>query len=306
MQILDFSQTLKAAIFVDSAAKECCKNPSDDSKNLIKHFVFNMVRNVFSTHKAKYGQMIIACDYKSWRRDVFPNYKYKRRENKEKDTSGIDWDFVNKISNEIIRDLSLKFPFPVIIVNKAEGDDIIGVLTKHITMNPTTVDIFDNLEPDPILIISSDTDNFQLHKYKNVKQWSPLEKKLVRPEISWKHSLIEKIVKGDTGDGVMNIKSPDDVFVTGTRQKAIATKYLNEFIESSDPISVCLTEEERKNYVRNEMLVSYDKIPDHIVDSILTCYNQQVNKKHSNTELMNYFAQNKMKNLYGAISDFYL
>ena len=305
MHLLDFSQTYKAAVFVDSAGQECSKHPSDQNKKMLKHFIINSVRNNYSMRKEKYGQMVIACDDISWRRDYFPEYKYKRRKNKEADTSGIDWAFVQSVVDETILDLKLYFPFPVVKVKGAEGDDVIGVLTKHFSSTLLEEDIFGNTDPCPIMITSSDKDNFQLHKYKNVKQYSVLEKKLVGPPISWKHSIIEKIVKGDSGDGVPSIKSANDTFVTGTRQKPISSKYLNEFIESSNPISVCLTEEERINYVRNEMLVSYDKIPSHIEESILSCYNEQSTKKHSKMGLMNYMTSNRMANLLSNIHDFY-
>lgn len=306
MQLLDFSQVANAAIFVDSSANECCKHPSEQNKKLLKHFILNSVRSNFHFHKKKYGQLVVCCDYQSWRRDYFPNYKYKRRENRKDDASGIKWEFVTEVFDEVISDLKEYFPYPVVKVHKAEGDDVIGVLTKHISTLVTEEDIFGNSDPEDILIISSDKDNFQLHKYKNVKQYSPIQKKLVKPEISWKHSIVEKIVKGETSDGVPNIKSPDDTFVTGTKQKSIMTTYLNEFIASKDPISVCLTEEERVNFIRNETLVSYDKIPQHISEEILLCYNEQITKKHSKMGLMNYLTKNRMSNLLSSIHDFYL
>ena len=310
MILTDFSQIALAAIHVDSMAQDCAKNPSDENRNLIKHFMINSIRSNFNLHKAKYGQMVIAADSHSWRRDTFPNYKCQRRAAKKKDDSGIHWDFVFSIVDDLILDLETKFPFPTIRVHGAEGDDIIAVLTKHITNNPSgELDLFGDPEIDPIIILSSDRDNFQLHKYKNVRQFSPRDKKLIKPEVSWRQSLLEKIVKGESGassDSIPNIRMPDDTFVTGTRQKPIAQKYLDQFYSNkTNPIDECASEEERKNFIRNEMLVSYDKIPDEVAQSIITRYDEQVGKKHSKMELMSYFTSNRMSTLLGSITDFY-
>jgi len=42
--------------------------------------------------------------------------------------------------------------------------------------------------------------------------------------------LLEHIIKGDRGDGIPNILSPSDVFVTGGRQKPITKKKIVEFL----------------------------------------------------------------------------
>lgn len=312
MQILDFSQIFNAAVFVDADANACSKHPSEQSKNMLKHFILNLVRAQFWHHKQRYGQMVIACDHSSWRYDFFKEYKHRRKESKKNDTSGIDWNFVKEVIDELYTELDTYFPFPLIRVHKAEGDDVIGTMCKFMYYS-APVDAFGNRDPERILIISSDKDNLQLHKYKNVQQYSLSDKKLITPPISWRHSLMEKIVKGESSsrsDGIPNIKSPNDTFVTGfvpgTRQPSITKDYLNKFIASSNPIDVCLTEEERKNFIRNETLVSYDKIPRNIQAAIVMKYNEQVKKSHSKMALMTYFTDRRMSNLLTSIHDFYL
>jgi T4 RNase H, C terminal/5'-3' exonuclease, N-terminal resolvase-like domain len=306
MIITDLSQIINASIYMGDA-NECAKHPSQSSKDMIKHSIINSIRQNYVTHKDSYGAMVLACDSGSWRYDVFPPYKHSRKESRKNDTSGINWEFINEVKSELIHDLGTYFPFPVVSVPKAEGDDIIGVLAKHTNDNGSMVeDIFGNSEKEPILIISSDKDNYQLHMLgKHVKQWSPMDKKLVKSGTTARESLMEKIVKGDSGDGVPSIKSHDTIFIEKVRQKPISAKYLQQFFDSKNPIDVCLTESERINFVRNEMLVSYDKIPQHIQDSIFSCYNTQLNKPHSKMELMNYFVRNKFSNLLGNITDFY-
>jgi hypothetical protein len=99
---------------------------------------------------------------------------------------------------------------------------------------------------------------------------------------------------------------PDSTFVDGVRQKPIAQKVLDGFINSKNPIDVCTSDEERANYIRNETMVSFDKIPLHISDAILMRYNEQVDRKYSKMELMSYFTNNRMSTLLGSITDFYL
>jgi hypothetical protein len=307
MILLDFSQIISACIYVGDA-HECAKHPSLQSKNMIKHSIINSVRQNYTSHKARYGKMILACDYGSWRYDVFPQYKHSRKLKKLSDTSGINWSFIDEIKAEIISDFDSYFPFPVIKIKKCEGDDIIGVLTKmlsELSCDQEEENIFGEKEVEKILIISTDKDNFQLHKWKNVSQYSPVLGKFIKPELTPKQCILEKIVKGDVGDGVMNIKMSDNTFVDGIRQKPIAQTFLNKFYESLNPIDICEDEIQKTNYIRNEQLVSYEKIPDNISDSIILCYDQQVSKKHSKSGLFNYFIENSMVNLVSQIHDFY-
>lgn len=306
--LVDFSQIIKAIILVDSSIKDCAMHPSTDSKNMIKHSILNSLRFNHSLHKARYGKMILACDSQSWRKGVFPEYKWKRQEAKKKDESGINWDFVFEVVNELLTEIQEYFPFIVLKVKGAEGDDIIAVITELLSNqdpNSGEMDIFGDREVEPILITSSDRDNFQLHKYKNVKQYSPMDKKLIKPTGPARHALIEKIVKGDTGDGVPNFRMGDDTFVIGTRQKPIATKLLEQFQASANPIDLCTTDEERKNFTRNERMVSYDFIPQDIKEDIIMCYNEYKDKKPNKMGLMTYFTKNRMNNLYSQIHDFF-
>ena len=302
------SQIIFAAIFVGDA-NECAKSPSDQSKKMIKHSIINSIRANYVAQKKHYGSMVLACDNGSWRNDIFSQYKYSRREKRKQDNSGIKWNFVNEVKNELVDDLNDKFPFVVINLPKTEGDDIGAVLSKHITDNSSLeseLDIFGDSTVENILIQSSDADNYQLHMLgKHIKQWSPMLKKMVGPVGSARNALIEKIVKGDSGDGIPNIKMDSNTFVDKIRQKPISQKYLDSFYTSSNPIEMCEDEEQRINYIRNEQLISYEKIPLHISEAIILCYNQQLVKKHSKMSLMNYFINNDMTNLLGQIHDFY-
>jgi hypothetical protein len=305
--ISDFSQTMRALVYAEPDALSCAKHPSEQSKLYIKHTILNSVRVQYVAHKKLYGNLILACDSSSWRREVFPEYKYKRRDATKTDDSGISWEFLFEVFDETTDDLKKYFPFPVIKVPRAEGDDIIGTLVRHLekkSLETAEPDLFGNVEPETCLIVSSDRDHVQLHG-KYVKQYSAIEKIMVKSKIPIKHALLTKIVKGDSGDGIMNIKMQNNTFVDGIRQKPISQKYLELFFESKNPIDVCLTQEERDNFIRNEMLVSYDKIPTDLQESIILEYNRQVEEKHSKMNLYNYLSNNKMVNLLNNIHDFY-
>jgi hypothetical protein len=307
MQIIDFSQIYLAPIFIDSAAKSCAQNPSKESRDMMCHYAFNSIRAYNVANKAKYGNLVIACDNRSWRNDVFKYYKYLRKQNRAKDDSGIQWDFVNECSQYMKETLREYFPYIIIDVPGAEGDDIIGALAKHTSVGNSEENMFGESEPDPFLLISSDRDNFQLHKYSHLRQWSPQTKKLVKPDIKPHLALIEKIVKGDPGDGIASIKCVSEWFTLPDRGRApaITKKYLQTFFDVKNPIDACLDDFERENYKRNEQLISYEFTPKEIYDQIIASYEEQKNKKHDKMRLMNFFVEHKMNVLFSKISDFY-
>ena len=165
-----------------------------------------MFRNQFSK---EFGEMVICCDGKdNWRKKVFPEYKANRRKNREEDAT--DWKTLFELLHEMRDDISKYFPYKVMHVDEAEADDIIAVIVRELSEEPT-------------LIVSSDKDFIQLQKFDNVKQWSPLQKKFVVGDPV--ESLYDKTIRGDTGDGVPNILSSDDTFIIeGKRQTPITKK----------------------------------------------------------------------------------
>ena len=56
------------------------------SEGLVKHIILNnlrMYRNKYP--EDEHGRMVICTDSWSWRRSIFPEYKARRTDNKEKD-----------------------------------------------------------------------------------------------------------------------------------------------------------------------------------------------------------------------------
>ena len=298
--LIDYSQIAISNIFADKQFQEAAKNPSEDSKVFLKHMILNTIRSYKVKYGEKFGDVIICADGgNSWRKQAFPLYKASRKKNR--DESPVDWKFVFEVMNETLNDLKEHFPFPVVKVDVAEGDDVIAVLTKWITDNRSQQEgLFS--ESEKILIVSSDGDFKQLQQLKNVTQFSPMQKKQVK-SANPKLELLEKILTGDAGDGVPNICSPDDVFITeGARQKPFSKKRVSEFIAKG--LDACKDESEKRNFQRNELLISFDKIPYEVYNLILYTFKEQEQKKFSKMDLMNYFLKNKMKHMLEVMDEF--
>ena len=190
-------------------------------------------------------------------------------------------------------DLTKHFPYKVVYVEGAEADDIIGVLVHHYKEVPT-------------LILSSDKDFIQLHIERGIDQWSPLQKKFVggNPQ----DSLYEKVIKGDTGDGVPNILSADDTFVTeNKRQRPITQKKLDacksSYVNGSMKESFDgWTDEMYRNFYRNKTMVDLGETPESIRLNIITNYESQ--ELVSRADLLNYFVSKRLKNLMEHIEEF--
>ena len=186
---------------------------------------------------------------------------------------------------QIKEELKENFPYKVIAIDNAEADDIIATIVKMQT-------------EDKYLIISGDKDFKQLQKYSNVSQYSPIQKHMVVEDNPTRY-LHEQIIKGDRSDGIPNILSADDVFITKTKQSPITKKKLEEWSQIDD---IPLGSETKKYYNRNKKLIDLDQIPNAMVESIINSYNDY--EVPSRSKLLPYFIDNKLKSLIEHINDF--
>lgn len=260
-------------------------------ESMLRHMILNTIRSYRQKFVEDFGELVICCDSKRyWRKEVFPFYKAGRK--KDRQSSGVDWNTMFSTLNTVRQELADVFPYKTIHVDGAEADDIIGCISRHVT-NET------------ILILSSDKDFIQLHTNPNVKQYSPVLKKFVRhedPEVYLK----EHIVKGDRGDGIPNINSPDGVFVDGGRQKPIRKKILEQLTcLDIDMIEDCEHLEKdmlKRNWMRNRQLIDLTVIPEKIENNIMKAYNNyEVNDRSG---LFNFFIEKRLNNLMEAIGEF--
>jgi hypothetical protein len=116
------------------------------------------------------------------------------------------------------------------------------------------------------------------------------------------------ILSGDSGDGVPNILSPDDIFITeGVRQKAMGDKKRHEILYEIgfDKWLNEQGEEIKRNAERNKKLIdlSLDNIPIEIIDNTWNEYNNCIIVKDPQL-ILNYFIQKQMQSLYDCVDDF--
>lgn len=256
--------------------------------NLFRHMCLNTLRNINMKFKKQYGEMVICCDDKNyWRKSVFPYYKANRK--KFRDSSELNWTAIFESLNLIRQELKDYFPYRVIQIDHAEADDIIATLCqKHGNTD------------EAIVIVSGDKDFQQLQQYSNVVQYDPVRKRWIEcdePEVF----LVDHIIKGDVGDGIPNILSSDDVFVTDARQKPLTAKRIDEIIPQIES-NKFVNESLKRNFIRNKMLIDLTEIPEEIYNKVIERYTEQGDKDRS--KLFNYFIQNKLKNMLDSISDF--
>ena len=253
---------------------------------LVKHMILSTLLFYRRKFRDQYGDLVICCDSKrSWRKDIFPFYKANRKSTRAKDD--IDWNGIFEVINSITQDLKSKFPYAVISVDQAEADDIIGVLSKNYYRN------------EKIMIVSSDKDFLQLQKYYSVEQYSPTQKKLLQSSSPYQY-LKEHIMKGDRGDGIPNFLSDDDTYVTDKRSKKILKTKLEAW-KNLDPTEFC-NEKMMRGWKRNQQLVDLSHTPQDIKQKIVDQYDTY--EYNQRDKLLNYFIQNKLRNLIEHIGDF--
>jgi hypothetical protein len=297
MIILDYSQIALSNIL--PFQKDIKNQTPEEIKNLIRHTTLSTIKSYKKKYK-EYGEVVIACDGPSyWRKTVFPHYKAHRKANRDK--SDLDWKFIFETLSELRQDLIDHFPYKVLINEGAEADDIIAVLTEFTQEHLLHQNgLFP--EPQKVLIVSSDKDFIQLQRNKNVRQWSPMQRKFVEgSQKEVQEYTIQHIVKGDSGDGIPNILSRDDVFVSGDRQKPFSAKRLPDFFEKG--IEACKNDEEKRNYQRNQQLVNFDFIPEPLAKIIIYTY-ENTKPKGDKNSIMEYLIKNQCRLLLDEIEDF--
>ena len=279
MILLDYSSIAMSSLMVQL-------DKYDDEPEMIRHMIFNILRKWNVTHRDEFGEMIVCFDSKNnWRREVFPEYKASRR--KTRKNSVHDWETIFKRLDEVHQEVKEYSPFRTIQVERCEADDIIGTLCeKHMT-------------PDPILIVSPDTDFIQLQRYPNVRQFSNLQKKWLEPKVDPITDLEEKVLRGDTGDGVPNVMSDDNVLIEeGLRQTPLNKRKMAQLLEDPESLGTTIA----RRIIRNRKMIDLRRTPDDLKDEIMTRF--QDPPKGSVNRLMTLFAKNQMKMMIESLSDF--
>jgi len=293
MIVVDFNQTAISNLMMEVGGR----NDVEIQVPLLWHMILNSIRSYKQKFGKEYGELVIACDNQNyWRREYFQYYKAGRK--KAREDSGFDWKTIFEALNLIRSEIDVFFPYKVINVDGAEADDIIAVLAEWSQTNDTNNLLFE--DPKPFLVLSGDHDFIQLQKYSNVKQFSPVQKKYVKPDISPEKYIFEHIIRGDKGDGVPNVLSADDSIVNNVRQKPIRQDKIDVWYKDFEAMPK--DSDFIKNYERNKKLVSFDSIPDKIKNAIINSYVEKPQKDKS--KLLNFFIEHKMKNMLELIEEF--
>lgn len=274
MIIIDFSQiVMSSALAYFAQTKEKIDTP------LLRHIALNNIINFKKKFGKEFNNVVLCFDGNSyWRRDLFPYYKKHRA--KAREDSKFDWNEFFVSFNQIKKEFKEFLPYKVIEHQKAEADDIIATLCME-------------YRSEEIVLISSDHDFNQLHKLSNkIKQYSVKTKKYVTDD---DYSLFEHIVKGDSGDGVPNIFSDDDVFVnTEKRSKPIRTDKLKKWEELygiEQPEMFCDTSEQLDKFHRNRKLVDLTLVPTELRTEILELFRTFPDNRQ---KTFNYLIENKL------------
>ena len=263
------------------------KGQTEADVDFIRHSVLNSLRMYRSKYTEEYGELVICCDDRnSWRREHFPYYKAGRKSSRE--SSPLNWTQIFECFNTIKSELKTVFPYKFIQVEGAEADDIIGVLSRNESRS------------EKVMIISSDKDFIQLQQYDNVYQWSPVTKKLVNG-FEPNGYLFEHILRGDKGDGIPNVLSKDNSIVDGVRQKPITKKYVENFVMHNAHLND-RTDEEIRNFHRNQKLIDLNETPPTLCNEIWDEYQKEpVGQRR---DLLNFFVEKKLNNLIETIGEF--
>lgn len=235
------------------------------SEDLFRHTILNTLRMYRNKFKGQYGELVICGDgRKNWRKEVFPNYKFKR--GKSKSASDVDWNELYRIIYLVFDELGENFPYKTVLVEECEADDVIATLSQ------STQEFGNN---EPIMIVSADKDFVQLQKYDNVRQYSPMKKQFII-EKNPRKQLLELVLRGDASDGVPNVLSPDNSFSEGIRQTSLRQATLDKLFDDLH----CMGEEVYANYCRNKKLIDFEEIPETLKSEILNRFNGQDNWKN--------------------------
>lgn len=282
MIIFDFNQ-----VAISSLMEQIGSSKKSVEENLVRHMILNVIRTYVKKFKATHGpEVVIACDNRNyWRREFFPQYKASRK--KSRDASGHDWNSIFECLHKIKEELKEYSPYKVIDVDTAEADDIIAVLAMRQSAQ------------EKVMILSSDKDFAQLQKFANVEQFSPILKKFIKEPLPTVQ-LKQMIIRGDKGDGIPNIMSPDTVFTEGGRQKPITEVKIINWLNQK-PEEFC-NEDMLRNYKRNELLIDLTYIPKSLQQNIVTTYENTSAK--TKQIFMNYMIANKLKNLIEVLDEF--
>jgi hypothetical protein len=261
-------------------------------EGIFRHVVLNSLRSYNLKYRAEYGDMVICCDGKSyWRKAKFAQYKAARKVAREADD--VNWDEVFRIMDIVREEIITFMPWKTLRVDGCESDDIIATLVEN-------TQEFGCCEK--VMILSADGDFAQLQKYSNVRQFSPMQGKMIG-EKKPIEALRIKILRGDPGDGIPNIYSPDNCFVDKIRQTPLSKKKMDVFLANWDNLDTVMNENQKRNFQRNKLLIDFSSIPQEIRENVTDKYNHTT--PPTNSGVLTYLISKRLSQLISCAADFF-
>lgn len=256
-----------------------------DEPGLVRHQILNTIRMYNAQFRDEYGTMVICMDHtNNWRKKVFPEYKANRK--KARYDSKHDWSKIFETLNEVREEIVNQTPYKCVRVEGCEADDVIATIVE-------------NKGPEQILIVSPDHDFIQLQKYPGVKQYSNLKKKWVEPKIDPVTDLEIKVLKGDTGDGVPNVMSEDNVLVEeNSRQTPLRKSKIDMLMDDPEALGTTVA----RRIIRNRDMIDLSRTPAELKDQIIEQFGQT--PKGSMMTLMTLFTKHQLSILMGSLQEF--
>jgi hypothetical protein len=302
-------------------------------ENFIRHLVVNSVRGHVARGKAL-GETIIACDARgSWRKSAYPQYKGLRGAGRE--ASDLDWDMIHRVMRDVREAMREHFPIKVVLVEGAEADDVIGVAARRWVKSGT------------LSIISGDKDFQQLQRRPDdldimagsgvhITQKSPVldpPKDIIVCDDPEKFLGVH-VLRGDGGDGVPSVLSPDDFFMTKAklvaeglpppRQSTISAKMEIEWLkywsgdeiddeffgryatgevwESAGKKGLVDAKELKARYLRNRTVIALSQTPESLQSEILRALDEP--PRGDVVSAMRWLGAHGMDRLMDSVTDF--
>lgn len=240
-------------------------DPTDTNFNMFKSAFLGSLKKAIKQFKPN---KVIFCQegFHNWRRDLFTDYKCSRAPGRE--ASPVDFDAFFKMNNEFLEDLSNVMQNTLFLrVDHLEADDLIALITKHMKeWNITT--------------ISTDKDFYQLHKFKNFKQWDPIKNKFI--EVTDPHTaLMTKIITGDKSDDIPQLKK-------GVGPKTVV-KILNEGLDEW-----LAKNDLKEQFDHNRRLIDFEFIPADLAANAVNAIKSWEQGKFSGREFYNFIVKHGM------------
>lgn len=302
MLLYDLSQTIHNNIY--AIKNEMIEKGMAETINMLKHRILTNILYISKKYK-RHHEIILCADSGSWRKEIYPNYKARRKLRRKSDNFPWDefWEQVTIFENE----LNTLFPFNFIKVSRAEGDDVIGTMVNHIRVKKPN---------EEIIIISSDKDFKQLHLSENIYQFDPKTDKEMRT-INPRNELMYLILKGDDSDDILNVRTTDtDTFINPDKRQKTMWKETKvwECINNNTVLDVLLTDPKTgevdsdlfENFKRNRQLIDLSMTPSEIKQDIIKTYytNRTSIPNRSKMDLLKFFISNNMKVMTNRIDEY--